>query len=119
MSTQEPTWKTRLGTRLEQFSHDVFDAFRWMMSVGIARYIAIKTDSALSMAVSHALGAVLLIFLMAVFLLRGEITVFRGSGRMATIGNLIVNMMICVGAFAMCIWLTYAMVDVFVNYQGK
>jgi hypothetical protein len=113
----KPLWKQTLGAKLEQFSHDVFDAFRWVLTVGVARYIAIKTESALFMSVSHGLSIVLLIFLLSVFLLRGEIILLRQDSRTAKVINMIVNMGVCIAVFISCIWLTYAMVDVFVAFQ--
>ena len=117
MIALKPQWKQTLGAKLEQFSHDVFDAFRWILTVGVARYIAIKTESALFMSVSHGLSVVLLTFLLSVFLLRGEIILFRQDSRAARIMNMALNLVICFAVFASCIWLTYAMVEVFVVFQ--
>lgn len=117
MSPNKPHWKTKLGSKLEQLSHDVFDAVRWMFSIGLARLIALQSDSTMVLMVSYALSAVLFMFLMSVFLLRGDLTIFRGETRTAQSGNMIVNLAICATAFASCLWVTYQMVELFILFQ--
>lgn len=117
MKTPSVHWKQTLGKRLDRISHDVFDVFRWMLTIGFARYAALKTGSGLFLAVSYGLMAVLLIFLMSVFLLRGDVTVFHADTSAARIGNTVFNITLCVGAFALCLWLTFALVNDFVLFQ--
>ncbi len=52
MSQFKPLWKTKLGKVLDQLSHDFFDAVRWMFSIGVVRIIAIKSESAVALAMS-------------------------------------------------------------------
>ena len=117
MKTPSAHWKQTLGKRLDQISHDVFDVFRWMLTIGFARYAAVKTGSGLFLAVSYGLMAVLLMFLMSVFLLRGDITIFQSDSTGARIGNTVVNITVCAGAFALCLWLTFALVNDFILFQ--
>ncbi|MEP1611055.1 MAG: hypothetical protein ABJL72_03945 [Roseobacter sp.] len=109
--------RKKVGTRLEQLSHDVFDTFRWMLSIGGARYVAVQTDSALFLYVSYGLTVALLIFLISVFFLRGEVTVFKSDKLWVKASNVIVNILICILAFGACLWLTHALVNTFVLFQ--
>ncbi|MEP5730632.1 MAG: hypothetical protein ABJL67_14810 [Sulfitobacter sp.] len=117
MSDPNPRWQQRIGEKLEQISHDIFDGFRWLTFVALTRYIALQIQSELMHYLSYALAAVLLLFMLAVFMLRGEINLFRGPGLGAKVGNILVNMTICLGAFAACMWLAYEFVDQIILYQ--
>lgn len=117
MSQDTPHWKTRMGQGLEKLSHDVFDALRWMFTIGVVRMIALQSGSNLALALSYALSVVLFLFLMSIFLLRGNVTVFRGTTRKAQSGNMAVNLTICTAAFASCLWLTYEMVELFIAFE--
>ena len=119
MSDQLKDWKTVIGLKLERFSHDVFDVFRWMVAVSFARYLALSTQTALFYWLSYALAAVLFSFLVAVFLLRGQIAMFHGSGKMAMVGNMMVNMMLCLLTFLASLWVCYEAVDGFIAYYGE
>ena len=116
MNQQRSDWKTTIGKKLEQFSHDVFDVFRWMAAVSFAHYLAISTQTALFYWLSYVLGAVLFSFLVAVFLLRGQIEVFRGTGKIAFVGNLMLNMTLCMLSFLFILWVCYEAVDGFIQY---
>lgn len=119
MSGPEPNWTQKLGATLEKISHDVFDGFRWMMNIGIARFIAIKTQSDFVLFVSYGLMAMLMIFLVSVFLLRGEIKIFPNTHPWKRAANMIVNMAVCMVAFTFCIWMTFELVEVLIEFQEK
>jgi hypothetical protein len=119
VSHEKPLWKTKLGKGLEQLSHDVFDAVRWMFSIGVVHIIALKSGSNIALALSYGLSVVLFLFLMSVFLLRGDVTVLRGDTISAKVINIAVNLTICTTAFASCLWVTYQMVDLFIVFQSN
>ena len=119
MSQLKPLWKTKLGKVLDQLSHDVFDAVRWMFSIGVVRIVAIKSESAVALAMSYGLSVVLFLFLMSIFLLRGDVTLLRSDSLSAKMINVAVNLAICVTAFACCLWVTYQMVELFIAFQSN
>lgn len=119
MNTDKPLWKTKLGKGLEQLSHDVFDALRWMFSIGVVRIIAVKSESGLALSVSYGLSVILFLFLMSVFLLRGDVTLLSGDTISAKVVNMAVNLAICTAAFACCLWVTYQMVELFITFQSS
>ncbi len=103
--------KQVVAETLREISHDVFDLVRWGSFVGITRFFWLDTEKLVFGALYWILSATLLGHMSAIFLLRTNIVIFSPARSIWNKAlNLFVNLMICVVAFALTLWLVELMI---------
>jgi len=108
---ETPRAKHRLARALRDFSKDVFDLVRWGSFVGITRFFWIDTDKLVFGVLYWILSATLLAHMSAMFLLRTDIFIFKSPDQgWKYVINALLNLMICVVAFGLTLWLIELMI---------
>lgn len=101
----EPRQRYALGRRFEALTDEAFTVLRWAFIVGFARFLSVTTGAVWAVAIHWTLSAMLLGYLASRFLLRPEIPVFGAADRRwKRLIQTAVNILICVGAFALVMW---------------
>lgn len=114
----DETARTAFGRRLEAVTYEVFNVLRWSFVVGFTRYLAVHAHALPYDLLHWTTSALLFVYLASRFLLRPEVPIFANRDRRwKRVLQTMVNLAICMVAFALVLWALNLLVDGFARYR--
>jgi predicted cobalt transporter CbtA len=118
MSDKE--WRARIGSRIEALTAEAFQVIRWAIIVGFARYLSDTFPSLVLDLLYWGLASLLFAYLVSRFLLRPEVPIMPNPRqRWQRILQTMVNLVICILAFALALWAIGQLTETISQYRAS